>query len=201
MKVVQYAAPSIEPVSIPEQQYHISLNSDVSPEDDSMIEDNIKSAREHVENITRRALLTQTWDYYLDRFPAENAFKLPFGNLKTVTHVKYTDSAGTQTTMTAGTDYIVETNGDQCGRIVLPYGVSWPSFTAYPSNPIVVRYVCGWTTAVSVPSTIRSAVKMIALDLYENREAQQFSNGGMEYRENVAVTNLLASARIWDEFL
>jgi hypothetical protein len=86
----------------------------------------ITTARETVEAHTRRALFTQTWYLYLDRFPDKDYIEIPFGNLASVTSIKYKDTDGTETTMTVTTDYLVETNGDQHGRIVLPYGVSWP---------------------------------------------------------------------------
>ena len=166
--------------------------------EDDKLNDDIGTAREHIEDITRRQLLTATLDYYLDEFPNDDYIKLPFGNLASVTYIKYTDSDGDQTTMTVTTDYLVETNGEEIGRIVLPYGKTWPSFTAYPSNPIVIRYVAGWTTAALVPYKIKAAVKLICSDLYANREAQIVSN--QDYRENRTVMRLLASARLWDEF-
>ena len=85
--------------------------------------------------------------------------------------VKWKDTDGTETTLTAGIDhdYLVETNGDQCGFIVLPYGESWPSDTLYPSNPICIRFICGWTTTTLVPSTVKSAIKMRCSKLYEGR--------------------------------
>ncbi|MBU1173750.1 MAG: hypothetical protein KKD44_29620, partial [Proteobacteria bacterium] len=140
-----------------------------------------------------------TWDYYLNEWPNGDRIKIPLGNLQTVgLSVKYTDSDGDQTTMTLTTDYLIETNGEGCGFVVLPYGVSWPSFTAYPSNPIVVRFVCGWTTAALVPYKIKAACLLIAADLYSNREGQVLS--GQDYKENKAGQRLLASARLWDEF-
>lgn len=153
---------------------------------------------EHVENITRRKLLTQTWEYYLDEFPDVDFIKIPFGNLASVTLITYKDSAGTTTTLTENTDYLVETNGDGIGRIVLPYGVSWPSFTPWPSKPITIKFVCGWTTAELVPYSIKAALKLIGTDLYENREGQVLSS--FSYQENKAVNALLASSRLWDEF-
>ena len=167
--------------------------------EDDLLNDIITASREHVEDITRRQLLTATWDYYLDAFPSGNSIKLPFGNLQSVTHVKYTDSDGTQTTMTVTTEYLVETNGEGIGRVVLPYSLSWPSFTAYPSNPIVIRFVCGWTAAASVPVKIKQAMLLIAADMYSNREGQVFAMSG-QYQENKAVQRLLASSRLWDEF-
>lgn len=174
----------------------ILVNAATTAEDD-LLTALIQTAREHVEDITRRALLTQTWDYYLDAFPAGDSITLPFGNLQSVTSITYKDSAGTITTMAAMTDYLVETNGESCGRVVLPYGSSWPSASLFPSNPITIRFVCGWTAAASIPSKIRTAVKMLCADMYENRgESVQ----GQTVVENKAVDRLLASARLWGEF-
>jgi uncharacterized phiE125 gp8 family phage protein len=195
-----YAAPTIEPIKIEELMLHSRLTDDDAGEEAALLLTLAKAAREQVEAITRRAILTQTWDYYLDGFPGSDRIKLPLGNLQSVTHVKYTDSAGTQTTMTATTEYLVETNGDQCGAIVLPYGESWPTFTEYPSNPVVIRFIAGWTTAALVPSSIKTAIMMIALDYYENREAQVLANAIMDYRTNRAVASLLGAQQLWDEF-
>ena len=177
---------------------NIIVNEAESAEDD-LLAAIITASREHVEDITRRALITQTWDYFLDKFPSSNSFKIPRGNLQGITHIKYTDSDGDETTLTVDTDYIVEYNGDQCGRIVLPYGETWPSFTAYTSKPIVTRYVCGYgATAASVPSKIRTAIKMICADMYEMRGEPTL---GQSVIENKTVDRLLASSRLWDEFL
>lgn len=188
MKAVLVTAPTLYPITLAELMMALRIDDDTLYEFDRL-NGNIKEATESIEDITRRKLLTQTWDYYLDRFPAGNSFKLPFGNLATVTHIKYTDSDGTQTTMTVTTDYLVETNGEQCGKIVLPYGETWPSFTAYPSNPIVVRFVCGWTSVELIPYTIKAAVLLKAVDMYL-----------LNAEENKAIMDLLSSNRLWDEF-
>lgn len=158
----------------------------------------LKAATEHVEDITSRKICTQTWNYYLEAFPNCNYIKLPFGNLQSVTHVKYTDSDGDVTTMTVSTEYIVEANGEQCGRIVLPYGVSWPSFSAYTSHAIEIRFICGWTTQALIPNKIKAAILLIFADLYQNREAQVLSS--FDYRENKTVSALLRSLTLYDEF-
>lgn len=165
--------------------------------EDDLLNDQIETARGLVEDITRRALLTQTYDLYLDGFPNEDYIRLPFGNLQSVTHLKYTNSDGDETTMTADTDYIVETNGDQCGRIVLPYSIAWPSFTAYTSNPIVCRFICGWTAATSIPTKIRTAVKMISAKLYKSPGDDSI---GQAIYEDKFFMNLLYSSTLWDEF-
>jgi len=196
MKIDLITAPIIEPILINELKLHIRAYDD-EYEEDSLLDDLIETARGYVEDITRRALLTQTYDYYLDTFPSCDYFKLPFGNLASVTHIKYTDSDGDETEMTVTTDYIVETNGEQCGQIVLPYGKSWPSFTAYSSNPIVCRFVCGWTTAALIPTKIRTAVKMIAAKMWASRGDDIV---GQTISEDTFFLRLLQSYRLWDEF-
>lgn len=167
--------------------------------EDDLLSRDIKSAYRQVESVTRRKLLTQTWDYYLDEFPYEDRFKLPFGTLQSVTHIKYTDSDGDETTMTVTTDYLVETNGEECGLIVLPYGKSWPSFTPYPSNPIVIRLVCGWTAAASIPSEIISCVLLKATDLYKNRSRKEVGSAQIFFK-NDSYMDMLANYRLWEEF-
>lgn len=162
---------------------------------DDELTDAIVAGRKEIENITRRALLTQTWDYYLDQFPAEDYIKLPFGNLQDdseTQYIKYTDSGGDQTTMTENTDYLWETNGEACGRIVLPYGESWPSFTPYPSNPIVIRFKCGWTAAANIPRDLKQAVKFAAQDDYYYGDRHDILNK--------IIMHKTASYCLWDEF-
>jgi uncharacterized phiE125 gp8 family phage protein len=138
--------------------------------DDTLLTDLIETARRDVENDTSRKLITQTIDYYPKSWPKGDRIKLPFGNLQSITSIVYTDTDGTATTMTATTDYITELNGNQCGFAVLPYGKSWPSVTLHPSNPIAIRYICGYgVTAASVPVTARQAIKARCVNLYANR--------------------------------
>lgn len=170
----------------------ILVNSAVTAEDDDLT-DLIAEGRQSVENISRRALLTQTWDYYLDAFPDVNFIKIPFGNLQsTGLVITYKDSDGTTTTMTLTTDYLIELNGEGIGRIVLPYGGSWPSATLFPSQAIKIEFTAGWTTAALVPKNIKRAVKFACEDAYYH--------GNRHEVLQPVIMNLLASYRLWDEF-
>ncbi len=179
----------------------IIVNAATTAEDD-LLTAIITAARQHVEHLTRRALIQQQWDYSLPAWPSVDYITLPFGNLQngeaTAPVVTWLDEDGTTTTLTVTTDYLVQTNGDQCGRIVLPYGGTWPTGTLYPSNPINVRFYCGYGTLASdVPSAIRTAIKMVAADLFEQR-GEPIT--GILVTENKTVARLLASYRLWDEF-
>jgi uncharacterized phiE125 gp8 family phage protein len=172
------------------------IRSAATSAEDDLLTALITTAREHVENITNRALLTQTWYLYLDCFPDKNYVEIPFGNLASITSVKYKDSDGTETTMTVTTEYLVESNGNRHGRIVLPYGTSWPSTTLHTSNPITIEFVCGWTLASLIPKAITTAIKMLCADLYEMRGEPVI---GQSVIENKTVDRLLASQRLWGE--
>ena len=98
-------------------------------------------------------------------------FSKAFGQLKSAVApiVTYIDSDGDTNTFAAA-DYIVDTDSEP-GRIVLDYGEVWPSGVLYPSNPIIVEYVCGYGDDGSdVPAGIRHAMKLIISDMYEKRE-------------------------------
>ena len=140
----------------------------VTTEDTMMLED-ITTARLEVENDLGRKIISQTIDYYPANWPDDDRIKLPFGNLSSVVSVSWRDTTGVETTLTPTTDYLVETNGEQCGFIVLPYSETWPSGELFPSNPIKIRYIAGWASSSVVPSNIKRAIKNRAVNLYMNR--------------------------------
>ena len=57
-------------------------------EDDTLLASLITAAREYVEDFTGRALINQTWNGYLDKFPAQ-FIELPKPELRSVGFVKY----------------------------------------------------------------------------------------------------------------
>lgn len=150
----------------------ILTNAPMVSEDD-LINELIANGRLSVENDTSKRIMEQTWNYYPSRWPHGDRIKIPFGNLRNDAGkepiVKWKDTDGTEATLVADTDYFVETNGTQCGFIVLPYQGSWPSGTLYPSNPISIRFVTGYATQAEVPSTIKQALKKWCVNNYANK--------------------------------
>lgn len=137
--------------------------------EDSLLSALITTARQWVESFARRALITQTWKLYLDGWPCASNIVLPFGSLQSITHCKYTDSTGTQSTFSSS--YYSEDTISEPGRLVLNNDQSWPSGVLNTLNPIEVQFVCGYgDNSTDVPSSIRTAIKMMAANWYENRE-------------------------------
>lgn len=197
MKVTLVTAPVLDAVDLASAKLHLRVD---GTDDDDAIAAMVGAAAAQVEAITRRKLLTQTWDYSLPCWPQGNAIKLPFGNLQyslpaTAVTVTWKDEEGTVTTLVDGTDYLVETNGTECGRVVLPYAGTWPSGTLYPSNPITVRFVCGWDSPEDIPYPIIAAIKLLTAKLYESRGEDTV---GQTVHEDTTALMLLQPYRLWD---
>ena len=93
---------------------------------------------------------------------------LPYGNLQSVTTIKYTDTASSQSTW-SDAEYNEDLNSDP-GRVVLEYGYTWPTTTLHPQNPIEIEFVCGYGDSSSdVDEMIRHGIKIIIDDLYNDR--------------------------------
>ena len=168
MKTVLKTVPVKYPVSLKEAKEHLRIEIGQT-EDDDYINRKIATATEIAEQFLHRRLITQTWYYYLEAWPAGDTIIMPFGKLQSVTSVKYKDEDGDESTWSSD-EYIVDIDTDP-GEIVLDYNESFPDDTLYPSNAIKIEFVCGYGTSGSdVPSMIRDAMYLIVEDLYENRE-------------------------------
>lgn len=163
--LVLATAPAVEPVTTTEAKSQLRVD---FTDDDTLIAALITAARQMVENITRRALVTQTWDLFLDAFPGERFIEIPLPPLQSITSVTYYDDADVVTTF-ASTSYYVDTKREP-GRIVLRDDASWPSATLRGANGVAVRFVAGYGLAVAVPQAIKQATLLIVGDLYEHRE-------------------------------
>lgn len=144
-----------------------STNTTVDPEVTRLI----RAARLQVERITRRGLLSQTWELQLDAFPAGAVIELPLPPLLSVTSVTYQDTAGAWQTLAASAYVVTGPAGPiaERGRITLADGATWPT-TADEADSVKVRFVAGYgTTAAAVPDDLRQAVLMLVGELYEQR--------------------------------
>jgi len=166
--------------------------------EDSLVTDLIVASREYAEAYLRRQIISSTWELYLCDWSKDKRIWLPFGNLISVTEVKYKDYNGVETVLVEDTDYIVQKNGEGYGGLILPYGKSWPTSSLYTSNPITITFVCGWATAALVLRTIKTMIKMILADLYANREAQVLEQN-RNYQLNPTVQSIACPYKLWRE--
>lgn len=172
LAIAPFSAPGVEPLTTAEAKTHLRVD---TADDNDYIDALILAARQQAESITRRALITQTWKYYLAQFPLAtpgqfpNAIEMPLAPLQSVTSVKYTDNDGVEQTVSSG-DYDVDINIEP-GRIIPSFGNVWPS-TRYQPNSVVIEYKAGYGGAsTNIPAQIIHAIKLLIGHWYENRES------------------------------
>lgn len=156
-------APATEPVTLVEAKLHCKVD---STDDDTLITALIVAARQQAEHRTGRALITQQWEFTLDRFPQQ--IELPRPALVSVQSVKYLDESGVLQTL-ASTEYQVVIS-ELVGRVVPAYGKAWPSCQVQPDS-VVVAYTAGYGNAAAVPNSIKTWMLMAIGTMYGQREA------------------------------
>lgn len=181
MALSQVTAPSTQLVTWAQAQKQLRL--DGLEDDAAFVTDVlIPAARDRMEVATRRAGPDQTWDLWLDGFPRERHIEIPLPPLVSVTYVKYVNTSGTLTTLTAGTDYNVDVPvGPRCsrGRVSLPFAGVWP-VPLRQANAVVVRFRAGYVDqsaenpigpARTTPPLLVAGMLMDVSSLYEHRDS------------------------------
>ncbi len=170
-----YTAPASEPVTLEEAKKQVQLE---HGGDDVFLGTLIKAAREHVEVICWRGIVTQTWEAVAPCFEDRgNGVELPSGNLAAVASVKYIDGSGVQQTLVADTDYVVDTVSVP-GRVRLAYGKSWPTHRDQ-WDAVRIRYSVGWAVA-SVPQPIKQALLLLISEMYEKRAPEPVESSAVD---------------------
>lgn len=185
--------PQEEPLALEDVKLHARVDHD---DEDDLLRWLIAGAREHVEQtVLNRALITQTWNLYLDCFPAGRELRLPLPPLQSVAGIYYTPEGGQETEFAAA-NYAVDAISEP-GRVVLQRDAMWPGDELAVVNGVRVEFVAGYgDTAADVPQPIRQALLMLIGDLYENREETIVVQGLLVQRLPFGVQALLMNWRI-----
>lgn len=196
-------APAEEPISLSEAKLHCHID---HTEEDALITSLVTAAREYVEQVTGRALITQTWDLYLPCFPCGD-IKLPFGGLQSVSMFEWTDSAGGTNAWTVSGGNLMDGSTlmahidtvSEPALIQLAYAMTWPTTTLKTSNPIHIRFTCGYGDAADVPGPFKQAMLLLVEHFYRNRNAVVTGNNASADSKPLAlaVDSLLANYRLW----
>lgn len=161
------SGPAAEPISRAFAKQALRLDSDHF---DDLVDFYITAAREYIERVTDRALITQTLDLTLDDFPPD-AIELPRGPVQSVTTITTYD-ADDVATVQSSAEYRVDTTVDP-PRVALNDGEAWPT-DLRASAGVVVRYVAGYADtadAAAIPAPIRQALIMLVNHWFEQSTA------------------------------
>lgn len=183
----QITAPAIEPVTATELRTELRTDSTSMP--DAEANGIIAQARNMIEEMSGLALINQTWRLTLDQWPGyiepwwdgvrqTSVTELLGGRPRTITFPRYPlsavsavrtyNEAGTPTTQTIATYFIVDIES-RPGRMGLKTGQLWPT-ASQAINAIQIDYVAGFgTAAADVPPVLRAAVLILAAYYYDHR--------------------------------
>lgn len=175
--------PSVEPVSLADAKLQARIDTTA---DDALVTDLIIGARQWVEQYTGRALITQTWQLWLDLWPGAvekwwdgvrdgpvtglddiSTITLPRAPLQGVNSVQYFDNTDTATIWPTS-NYFVDTVHAP-GRLALRLGSVWP-VPSRITNGICIEYVVGYgNDGSTVPEPIKTAIRQLVAHWYEYR--------------------------------
>ena len=177
-------APTVPVVTTADMKSYLKVDTLIT-EDDTLIASLVKAATSKIEKLARIALITQTFEYYLDAIG--NKIELPRPPLQSVTTFQYYDESYTVYTMPASL-YVVKAFAiADPGFILRLKYESWPVYTDGGCG-ILITYKAGYGDAsTSVPDDLITALKMIVAHWYDNRESQEIPPEAMTIIESYKI--------------
>lgn len=162
-------APETYPVTLAEAKKHVRAED--FTDDDTLLTLYIQAATEYAESFTGRALIAQTWNLFLDVFPAA-LIEIPLPPLIEVIGVFYLDADDVEREF-AAENYVVD-DASEPARITLASGAAWPSIST-DKNSIRIQFRAGYLDnsspqVANVPADIKAAILLHVGSLYAMRE-------------------------------
>jgi uncharacterized phiE125 gp8 family phage protein len=155
-------APTDFPVSLTEAKKQCRVD---GTDEDGALNIYIAAATAHVESITGRAIMAQTWELLLDDFA--DAILIPKGPVQSVTSVTYYDTDDVLQTL--ATDQYTLDNVSDPAWVVRPQSVTYPD-VADGVNNVIVRFVAGYST---VPAELKAAILVLIASWFDNRSTAE----------------------------
>ena len=180
--------PASNPVTTAEMLSWMKMD---SGDDDTNIAAIIAAATSHLDGrdgVLNRALVSQTWRLHLDEFPDE--IEVPLPPLVSVGSITYVDGDGTTQTLDSSL-YTVSGGYNQPARIAPATDTDWP-VTLEQNGAVKVTFTSGYTT---VPDALKMAIKILAADMYENRQSL-YATRGSSLLETKMMERLIAPYKV-----
>lgn len=163
------AGPAEEPVSLVEAKAFLKVD---DAAEDGLITTLISAARLHIEGITGKALLAQSWRVVLNDWSENRVVKLPVSPLIAVTEISATDGNG------ASHELALDQFGSEPDRLIVPrVVVGMPALQE--RQGIEIDYVAGFgTEPEEVPADLRQALLGLVAHWHEHRDAVIVAGAG-----------------------
>lgn len=205
--LVQVTPPTLEPITLAQAKAHLRVDID---DDDDYINALITVARQTAEVYTGRALLTQEWKLFLDKFPPMSGpIYIPWAPLQSVTSITYIDGGANTGTVPGpaggvGVDangvYLVNVHREP-GIVSPAWSKFWPPVVLQPLDSVIVDYICGYTSPSLIPTPIIQGMYLLIGHWYEYREPVVVNTSVNNIPYGVDMLFSIAKAPPADNFL
>lgn len=163
------AGPAEEPVSLAEAKAYLRVDDGA---EDALIATLITAGRLHVEGVTGKALVAQSWRLVLEDWPGDGIVRLPVTPLMSLAALTAYDEAG------EGHELGLAGVLGERDRLVLPRRLEGaPRLRA--RSGVEIDYVAGFGEAGSdVPADLRQAVLVLVAHWHVHRDAVVIAGAG-----------------------
>ncbi len=168
------AGPAQEPVSLLEAKNFMRLD---SAQDDVLVSTLITAARIHIETTIGKVLISESWAYYLDKWPKSKTIYFPLDPIQSIEEVRF---------HTTDENYITLSEDDYSVDLVsnhprLLFDGTNPAGNSKKLNQLEVRFIAGYgDTPEDVPADLKQALLMLAAHWFEQRDPIAFGGSFVE---------------------
>lgn len=172
MSLVMTSGPSLEPITLAEAKAHLRIDGIA---DDALIQSLIVTSRLHVEAALGLALITQSWSWYIDRWPKSQRLALPLRPVQAIAAVRLWRIDGTSVALSPAQFFL---DGQAMPARLVWLGTSPAAEPERRVNGIELAFTAGFgSSAADVPATIRHALLLLVAHWYEHREPLEIGSG------------------------
>jgi uncharacterized phiE125 gp8 family phage protein len=153
---------------------------------DGLLATALAGAAAYAQHYTGASLGQQTLELAIDQFPA-GPIQLPQGPVASITSLKYINTSGTETTLSASLYTLDDYSTPQW--CVQAYATDWPD-TQDVANAVKVRYVAGTAAA----GAVKQAILLLVAHYYRYPEGV---SEGAPKEVPLGVHALLDTVKVW----
>lgn len=177
--------PSLEPLTRAEAKLFLRI---VHDDEDALVDALVVAARRVVEAKTGRVLLSQTWRFSRDAWPASGVIVAPVSPLAAIVSATVTAADGSLVAVPAGALTLVR---ERAPNLIHVDGLRVPA-PGVAAGGIVLTVGAGYgASPADVPADLVQAVRLVLAHFYENR-----AGAGDAAQVPAAVEALLAPYRV-----
>jgi uncharacterized phiE125 gp8 family phage protein len=126
----------------------------------------IVGAVSDVERFTRRALITQTWEFTQNRFPAWD-LALPRPPIQSVDSIEYIDDNGVTQTLSSS---LYQVNGNSPVVVCPAHDQVWPSTRPSTLDAVTITFTAGYgTDSTTIPAEFQNVIAELVAFRFMNR--------------------------------